>query len=235
MSGTLIIPGDTIELGTESGETSIGPGITTNPKDQSIVYPSTAGLLKSISKRNKTIAYIEHNTKRYIPTIHDYVVGVVITVFGDGYRVSLANYSQPVVLSALGFPNATKKNRPHLKVGDVVYAIVSLVDRDVEVEIECIDPVTGKEGGFGQLNGGTLFDVKLAYARYLLFNSNAEILEAIVNKCQFEIAIGSNGKIWINTENVKTTVAAMNAIVESQQWKKEEIVKNVNKIFKDVL
>ena len=49
----------------------------------------------------------------------------------------------------LGFPNASKKNRPNLKNGQAVYARVSQDIPEIETELECIDPTSGKEGGFG--------------------------------------------------------------------------------------
>lgn len=208
----IIIPGDSLtsHLSTEAAIT-IGPGIYKNPKTQDII-PLQAGLLKEVKpskKSNDKLIYIESNSKRYIPQVNDLVLGIVTGVFSDAFKVSLQEYSQQVQLSMMAFPNATKKNRPNLKVGQAVYARVSEAVPEVVTEIECIDPETGKEGGFGPLDErGYIFDVNLNFARELLFNKSCVFLEKLAAKVPFEIAIGINGKVWlkcgVNQEEEKT-------------------------------
>ena len=72
----------------------------------------------------------------------DFVVGILTGTISI-YRVSLASFSTPVSLSYMAFPNATKKNRPNLKVGDLVYARVSNAEPELGAEIECIGFVYG--------------------------------------------------------------------------------------------
>lgn len=199
----IIAPGDSLaaEIAGES-QITIGPGIYKYPKTQEII-PLQAGILKSVNVSKKTadkLIYIESNSKRYIPEVNDFVIGFVTGVYGEFFKVSLQEYSPQVQLSMMAFPNATKKNRPNLKVGQAVYARVSEAVPEVDTEIECIDPETGKEGGFGLLDeSGFVFDVNMNYARALLFNKSSPILEKLATKCVFEIAIGTNGKIWIKS------------------------------------
>ncbi|ODV86820.1 hypothetical protein CANARDRAFT_117800 [[Candida] arabinofermentans NRRL YB-2248] len=228
---TLIIPGDDINISEPTSHMTLGPNILHNIENNNLI-PTTSGFLNVQTKKNNTIYYIESNTKRYIPNVNDFVIGTVVGTISENYRVSLNDFSTTVLLNQLAFPNATKKNRPFLKTGDLIYARVLRSDPDLEVELDCIDPTTGKEGGFGLLNGGLNFNVKLAFARYLLFNSNAEILNKLVSKCQFEIAIGVNGKIWLKTDDLKTTIACMTSIQQSQNWSKSEISNKVDAIFK---
>lgn len=199
MSHKLIIPGDILPIDTE-GEltTSIGPGIYKNPKTHTII-PASAGLLniKVNKKQTNQVAYIEASSKRYIPQANDLVIGIVVGVVGESYKVQLQDFSTTVILSMMAFPNATKKNRPNLKVGQAVYARVSQAIPEVETELECVD-ASGKEGGFGLLSeAGYIFDVQLHFARELLFNPSSVVLEKLAAMCQFEIAIGINGKVWI--------------------------------------
>ncbi len=79
-----------------------------------------------------------------------------------------------------------------------------------------------------------MFDVKLAFARHLLFTPNAEILTKLVTKCKFEVAIGVNGKVWIKTDELRFTIASARAIEESQRWAKEDISSKVDSIFKSL-
>ncbi|EGV64163.1 hypothetical protein CANTEDRAFT_114211 [Yamadazyma tenuis ATCC 10573] len=192
-----IVPGDALDI--QQMKTTIGPGVYKNPKTQNII-PAAAGYLNvKINKKNTNqLAYIESKSKRYIPKANDFVVGIVTGTIGESYKVSLQDFSANVLLSMMAFPNATKKNRPNLKVGQVVYARVSQDIPEIDIEIECIDPATGKEGGFGMLDeSGYIFEVGLNYANELLFNPSSVYLEKLASKCKFEVAIGLNGKIWI--------------------------------------
>lgn len=51
------------------------------------------------------------------------------------------------------------------KVGCLVYARVSLANRDMEPEIECFDPATGKAEGFGELKSGLMVSCSLQLGR----------------------------------------------------------------------
>ena len=51
------------------------------------------------------------------------MIGVVTAKAGDLFRVDIGT-SQPASLSYLAFEGATKRNRPNVNVGDIVYAKV---------------------------------------------------------------------------------------------------------------
>lgn len=201
----VLIPGDSLLAELDNGTLAIiGPGIYKYPKTQEII-PLQAGLLKvsePIKKSTNKLLYIESNSKRYIPQVNDFVIGIVTGVYGEYFKVSLQEFSPQVQLSMMAFPNASKKNRPNLKVGQAVYARVSEAVPEVDTEIECIDPETGKEGGFGVLDeSGYIFKVNMNFARELLFNKSFIFIEKLAAYCAFEIAIGINGKVWIKCGN----------------------------------
>lgn len=229
---TLIIPGDDLSVPPQS-ETVIGPGLYSNPLTNEII-PINAGLLETKSYNNRQTIHIESNSKRYIPSTGDFVIGVVTGTFGDTFRVSLSNFSSGVTLNSMSFPNATKKNRPNLKLGNLVYARVSNAEREIDVEIECLDPTTGKDGGFGLLEGGYVFDVSLAFARTLLFEPNHELLNLLVKRCKFEIAIGLNGRIWIKADELKYTLALAKSIERAQTVRKSDFGSIINSTFKEL-
>jgi len=231
----VVIPGDRIEVQSQqTGSTiTLGPHISLVPTSGThTLSPTTLGLLeqKDLSSK-RTIYYVEANAKRYIPESGDNVIGVIIGSFGDFYRVSLNDFSAPTVLNQFSFPNASKKNRPRLEVGDLIYARVESVNPNVDAELSCIDPATGKAEGFGKLEGGMIFKVRLAYARHLLFDPNAHILTELVTKCKFEIAIGVNGKIWLKTDDIRTTIACGRCIEKSQLWKDGDVKTKVEDVF----
>lgn len=197
----VIIPGDSLREHVGSEDSVIlGPGIYKYPKTQEMI-PQQAGYLNVVnaSKRSQEkLVYVEADSKRYVPQTNDLVLGIVIGVYSENFKVLLQNFSQPVQLSMFAFPNATKKNRPNLRVGQAVYARVSQAVPEVDIEIECIDPDTGKEGGFGPLDdSGLVFELHHNFARDLLFNKSSVFLEKLASRCAFEIAIGINGRVWI--------------------------------------
>ncbi|KAI5966663.1 RRP40 [Candida theae] len=200
---SIILPGDSLPIEPASStKTKIGPGIYKEPKSQNLI-PSTAGILhvNQNQQQHSQLVYIESNTKRYIPHNNDFVIGTVVGSIGDYYKVSLQDYSAPVLLSFMAFPNASRKNRPNLTTGQVVYARVVNDDNDstFETELECFDASNNREtGGFGVLDdSGYVFDVPLNFARELLFNPKSPVLEFLASRVQFEIAVGINGKIWL--------------------------------------
>lgn len=260
----IIIPGDPIPSLTQTENTiTIGPGIYKSPRTQEII-PLQAGRLKEVVLNKKTqekLIYIDSNSKRYIPQSNDYVIGIVVGAYSDAFKVSLQEFSMPVQLSMMAFPNATKKNRPNLKVGQAVYARVSESVPEVATEIECIDPETGKDGGFGPLDeSGYIFNVNMNFARELLFNKSCIFLEKLATRVAFEIAIGINGKVWIkcgtgvsgeaskeegedvdmdkqdpavSVKDMKMTLAAANYIQACQTITKEEASDALKRAFKN--
>ncbi|KAK6465534.1 exosome complex exonuclease RRP40 [Scheffersomyces coipomensis] len=268
----IILPGDKLPIHralvqedpeNEAGSNiTIGPGLYKSINSKQII-PTQAGIFESKTiKRHEQLYYIESNSSRYIPQTNDYVIGVITGVIGgESYKVSLQDFSNPVILSMMAFPNATKKNRPNLQNGQIVYARVSNAGNEIETELECIDPTTGKDGGFGLLDeSGFLFNVKsLNYTRELLFNPNSTILEKLSSRCKFEIAIGINGKIWIkcgdglnlnkmeveddngsstvsndSSKDIKVTLAAVKYITQCQHSSPDQFDNILQQSFKDI-
>ena len=134
------------------------------------------------------------------------------------------------LLGQLSFEGATKKTRPMLKQGDLVYARVlsTGLGAGAEVELTCVNPATGRaDGGLGPLTGGMVFDVSTGLAARLIKASSSSgeqqdgvaglvVLDELGKKLEkaggFEIAVGRNGKVWVDCANggdyaVKATVA----------------------------
>ena len=82
----------------------------------------------------------------------------------ESYRVDIGG-PHPAALPVLAFEGATKRNKPNLEVGALVYARVSLANKDMEPEIECINPSSGKADGFGELNDGFMIKCSLGMCR----------------------------------------------------------------------
>lgn len=124
---------------------------------------------------------------------------------------------------------ATKKNKPNIVNGDVVYAKIITASKDMEPELVCVDAY-GKKSGLGQLTGGGfLFTVPLHLVRKLL-SPESVLLKKLGQSIKFEVAIGMNGRIWVRTNQVKETICIANAIWAAEHMTNSEISAMVAKL-----
>uniref|UniRef100_A0A1B6DDQ9 Ribosomal RNA-processing protein 40 n=1 Tax=Clastoptera arizonana TaxID=38151 RepID=A0A1B6DDQ9_9HEMI len=226
----VVIPGTVIEdLGDIKpfSNTFLGPGLTRSP--QGTVIANHCGILKA----NITSYWIDTCSKRYIPKRGDYVIGTIKRKMGDYYAVDIGS-SEEAVIHFLAFEGATKLKRPEIQRGDSIYAVVIISDPQQQPELACIDH-NGKEGKMGLLmSDGLIFKCSLNLVRKIL-NPKCCILELLGETIKYEIAVGLNGKVWVNAVNVRSTIAISNAILASENLTNNEIEKNCLNIFKTVL
>jgi exosome complex component RRP40 len=232
----------------------LGPGLRHIPPNT--IVPTVAGLLCTDQKKNAV--WVEYNAGRvrisfhsckpwlieeqYIPTLGDLVIATIHHSSVDTYYASLSDYTPNATLPQLSFEGATKKTRPQLAPGALVYARVTLANKHMDPEIECVSGSTGKSEGLGPLNGGMTFDVSLGMARRLMLPKPKEqggfvLLEELgSNGVPFEIAVGRNGKVWVDSGKVGTTLKIGRAIqdVDTKALSIEEQKKSVKKILKDL-
>ena len=212
-----------------------------------ILYPErTKNINKSNNKDNKTNeknAQSENDT--IIPTMYygnyysakvgDVVIGIISQKTYEMYRVNiLAN--KEASLNSTDFEGATRKTKPNLNVGDVVFARVEKENKYSNVTLTCKSLSNSKgwssgESTYGELKGGKLYD----YNRYLclkLLDNKAFIhrLKECVDKLQLKI--GYNGRIWIKTENINNIPKVFQAIKEGINLNDDEREKYLNNLFK---
>lgn len=106
--------------------------------------------------------------------------------------------------------------------GALVYARISMANKHMDPELECVHPSTGRSDGLGELTGGMVFPIALAMARRLMMPDPAKqggivVLEECAEKIPFEIAVGRNGRIWVKADGVTRTLAIGKVIVETDQ------------------
>ena len=222
--------------------------------------------------------YVEpHRTKsiqqprRYHPvTINDRIVGIVMDRIGstdegggDLYRIDI-NAAHYGILSNFEFAGATKRNKPILQSGQIVYCrvlndtssimaqtthepiLLSCMNGPYDIGIPSKDWTT-RENCYGELrNGGTVCRISMPLARSLLLSSSSAttrastidephniILEELAKhstKIPFEVAIGVNGYLWINSTKLEYIILIQNAIQNSNVLTSEQIramVKNL--------
>jgi len=159
--------------------------------------------------------------RQYVPTQGDLVVAQVHRSTADHHYASLSPHTAHALLPVLAFESATKKTRPVLAPGALVYARVALCDRHMDAELECVSPATGKADGLGPLVGGTLVAVSPGFARRLLMpagGSGVAVLEELeAAGLAFETAVGRNGRVWVNSESTRAVIVVCRALRETDE------------------
>lgn len=216
--GKVVLPGDILDEIQEKNskqKITIGPGLR---RDGQKICVTKCGILR---QREPHVFWVDCHQKRYIPAKGDNVVGVVMAKLGDYFRVDIGG-SSPASLSYLAFEGVTKRNRPNLNVGDLVYAKLLVANKDCEPELVCIDHY-GKSSGLGILpSSGFMFCCSIYLVRNIL-SADSELLKLLGKSIQYEIAIGMNGRIWLQAKTAQETIALTNAISTSELMSKEEI------------
>ena len=126
------------------------------------------------------------------------------------------------LLPVLAFAGATKRNRPRLVVGDTVYARIAETSRDQEPELTCIDAQGRAATALGQLECGYVLETDTAHARKLLAYPPAPELVALGESLAFEISVGANGRILINSQAPRVTAVVAQALRATARLGKDE-------------
>jgi exosome complex component RRP40 len=232
---TVVLPGDHVTIPTDK-KYRLGMGLERtvtrsnkgddDSKKQTIVTATLAGRLH----QHRDTWFVWTNCKRYLPSQEDRIVGIVLdrmgsNAGGDVYRVDVGG-SHTCSLSSLSFEGATKRNRPQLAPGTLVYARIQsyhtsgIVDPVLSCQLGPKDQGIARrdwmteEAAYGELKGGTLQKIPLGLARDLLSPSSV-VLEELAS-LPFEVAIGVNGFLWIHAKRSNYTILVRNAILNSQ-------------------
>jgi len=255
----------TIATSTSSSASSLpklGTGLYVDSSNNQ-VYATLAGKLDCNPKNR--VYFVKQNIQsgRYRPALQDRVVGIVESrmgsdgVGGDLFQVNVGA-SHPAVISNLSFEGATKRNRPALHTGQVLYARIA----DFDASTQFLDPVLScqlgphdagvpqkdwmtNESTYGELKGGTLCRISTGLARELLHPDNL-VLAELSNACQeqnkrqgqqavpplaFEIAVGVNGFLWIHSTRPEYTILIQNAINNSSVLTDQQVRSMVSSLL----
>lgn len=214
----VVVPGDVIQVPNENDKEKLilGPGLRRHV-DQILV--TTSGVLR---KKVSNVYWVDSHRKRYIPVKGENVIGVVVNKLGDIFKVDIGS-SEQASLSYLAFEGATKKNRPDIKIGDVVFARLLEASRDMEPELVCVDSF-GKRGKLGLLQeDGFIFTCSLNLIRKIL-NPKCILLKLLGSEIPYDVAVGMNGKIWLKTKSTKEAIGIGNAILAAEHLTNEAII-----------
>ncbi|KAK7511946.1 uncharacterized protein IWZ02DRAFT_502667 [Phyllosticta citriasiana] len=165
-----------------------------------------AGTLNVDNKKNGI--WVEYNSGRYIPHTNDLVLAQVHHSSTDAYHCALTPHTPFATLPHLAFENATKKTRPILAPGALVYARVAAASKHMDPELECLSATTGKADGLGPAQGRHGKDAAEEGGP-----GRVVVLEALAERVRFEVAVGRNGRVWVDSdEGVEVVLAAGKAL-----------------------
>ncbi|KAF3777951.1 putative exosome complex component [Nymphaea thermarum] len=162
--------------------------------------------------RQNLILYL---SLQYLPSVGDTVLGIVVDCKSDNFWVDIKG---PTVafLPVLAFEGGTRRNIPKFEIGTLLYLRVVKANSGINPELSCTDE-SGKAAEFGALKDGYMLETSTGLARLLLSKPTCPILEALGKKLSFEIAVGLNGRVWVNASSPSTVVLVTNAIMNSEQ------------------
>lgn len=211
MQACSVLPGDYLTpLLEQYGDISIGPGL----QQQSGKVTATCAGVLSRCKPNRF--FVLTNNRRYIPSVGDVVVGVVTDRMGEAYNVALHG-SCSAQLPLLAFDGATKRHKPELAAGSLVFCRVSSTSRGLDPELSCMAGGTGPRKDwatgqcvYGELKGGQIDQVSVGLARRMM-DPACPALTALGSQFPFELAVGLNGVVWYQA----ATQDAMAAIAQT--------------------
>ena len=140
----------------------------------------------------------------------------------DAYRVNIFGTGL-ATLPSLAFEGATKRNKPHLRRGALVYCRVVEVSGVQDPVLSCIprdsigrkDWMTG-ECTFGELKEGLMVRCGTAHCAALLA-PDCQVLLHLARSVPFEIAIGANGAVWVRAGSQRETVLVACAVRSAEQ------------------
>ncbi|CAN4100485.1 unnamed protein product [Withania somnifera] len=205
-----LVPGDVIlDVSNMTDQTiKLGGGLQ---QDHDAITVIKAGILR-FSKPNKY--WIESSHKRYTPTVGDTVLGIVVDKRADSFLVDIKG---PMVafLPVLAFEGGTRRNIPKFEVGTLIYTRIVKATTGTNPELSCMD-ASGKAAEFGLLKDGYMFETSTGLSRMLLSSPTCPVLEGLGKKLAFEIAVGLNGRVWVNAEHKSSIILVANAIINSE-------------------
>jgi len=226
----IVLPGDRLLMPASKSKVDrwiIGPGLRRDSDCNSanLTLITQPGFLRF---REPNVLWIDAKSQRYVPVQGDHVIGVVTQKLADSWKLEIGS-ADLATISYLAFEGATKRNRPNVQMGDVLYCRIVTAIKHMEPELVCIDS-QGKARGMGILGpDGFVFNVPLHVARRLL-DQDSELLKMLGKEISFEITSGINGRIWVRGRNVAETIALMHAIQYSEYLSKEKIPEMVQQV-----
>lgn len=202
---------------------------------------------KLISKRCGVLLYsrdgkgVDENTdeiyrslgRYYSPKVDDIVIGTIVQKSSEFYKVDINTYTY-AILNTKDFEGATKKTKPNLHIGDIVFARVLKVNKFDSPTLSCVSQTSTKtwasgESYFGGLKGGCVFNFPKIFSWDLY--KGGYVIKRLEDYVQFEICVGANGRMWINSDSTENILAINEVIINSFSKSQKEIEQVIHDKF----
>ncbi|XP_057465133.1 uncharacterized protein LOC130754876 [Actinidia eriantha] len=223
-----VAPGDVVlDLSSMANQTiKLGGGLR---QDCDSISVMKSGKLRFV-KPNKY--WVESSQKRCVPCVGDNVLGIVVDSKADNFLVDIKGPAL-AFLPVLAFEGGTRRNIPKFEMGTLLYVRVVKANTGMNPELSCTD-ATGKAAEYGPLKDGYMFESSTGLARLLLSSPTCPVLEALGKKLSFEIAIGLNGRVWVNADSPSSVILVSNAIMNSESLSEVQQKIMVDKLLQRV-
>lgn len=211
-------PVETVRLGPGLAF-KLGPG-----QDASCIYSTSAGTLQY---RQPNKFWLDTpNRRRYVPHPGDLVIGKVTVRTAEYLKVDIGGAHPAILPLQTGFEATSRRTRPNLQVGSLIYCRVSQADRYIEPEVLCVD-TDGRANAFGELatikeddkNGGVkgfmLFSCPINQS-WSLQRPDCKILQQLGKYLPFEIVIGANGRFAVDSPDINLTLLIRDWVLSGQ-------------------
>jgi exosome complex RNA-binding protein Rrp4 len=172
--------------------------------------------------------------KYYSPKVDDVVLGIIVQKSAEFYKVDINSYTH-AILNTKDFEGATKKSKPNLNLGDIVFARVSKLNKFDTPMLSCISSSEHKnwasgESFFGVIKGGNVFNFDKVYTWefYREENFTFNRLRDMVN---YEVVVGFNGRMWIKSDRAEDVNTIYSLLIKSLISSEEAMEKNIHQAF----
>jgi exosome complex component RRP40 len=173
--------------------------------------------------------------KYYSPKVDDFVLGTIVQKSSEYYKIDINSYTT-AILNTKDFEGATKKQKPNLNLGDLIFARVLKVNKYDSPILSCVSLHEHKnwasgESYFGNLKGGNVFTFNKTDT-WEFYKENYA-LNRLNDAVGYEIIIGFNGRMWINSDTPENIFNIYEILMKSLTVSKEEVEKMIHKTFLD--
>jgi exosome complex RNA-binding protein Rrp4 len=184
------------------------------------------------SKENEDDLY-KSIGRYYSPRVDDFVIGIITQKSSEYYKLDIGTYTY-ATLNSFDFNGATRKSKPNLNVGDILYARVSKLNKFDSPIISCISDINTKdwasgESFFGELKGGIIYEFPKRNTWNII---NGYAINRITDYVTLDICIGFNGKMWIKSDKSNEIYKIL---IDSVSKNKDEIEKYIHETFNKMI
>jgi len=230
----IILPGEQIPV--HASQIKITNNFSIDKEEKTVVSNNMGELFIKQTKGGLVVSSIT-TPQKYFPEEEDHIIGVIVNKNAEIYVLDIGGPSE-AALGVLDFEGASKRNRPFLEAGNLIYAKVLHVNKSTRPRLTCISKMSNKdwasgESIYGELKEGMVLDFPMSFCKSLL-KDEKNLLEELKKYVTYEIAIGHNGKIWVNSTSLKNIMLILNIIRKSQEQSVDEMrefLKQIGNLF----